>query len=126
MIKQKTQVKNKSKVNKKTKVNKTMQNGSGIFGTYPKSYNNLTYKGSNFRLPVLKCTVHGCNGKMFKHRILKINTVGKAILFDSDFFDNSFNSFTCVNCGFVQFYSRNTTYGKSMSGKSSKSSKLSK
>ena len=104
------------KNNKKTKNTKTVnqttktQKGRGIFKTDIKTYSNLKYKDSSFKLSNLVCPVKGCNGKEFKQRMLKISTFGKALLLDTNFFNNKNNAFTCTKCGFIQLYSANITY----------------
>ncbi len=93
-----------------TKKTKKSQKGSGFFTTEIKKYSNLKYKDSSFVLPNLLCPIKGCNGKEFKHRYLKISTRAKAFLLDTNFFDNKYNSFTCIKCGFVQLYSGKIKY----------------
>ena len=118
------------KTQKKTQ-KKTVKRGAGIFSTDIKTYDNLRYSNSrsSFVLPKLVCTVKGCNGRLFKNHVLKLGTTTKSFLLNTDIFDNSYNAFTCVNCGCVQFYSRNLTYvstkesSKQSSKKSTKRSK---
>ena len=95
------------KTNKKSMKNKR---GAGIFSTDVKTYDNLSYPGSGFVLPKLVCPVKGCNGHLFKNHVLKLGTTTKSFLLNTDVFDNSYNAFTCVNCGHVQFYSRKLGY----------------
>ncbi len=102
--------KNTKKNNKKSKMNTKTQKGKGIFKTEIKSYSHLQYKDNSFVLPNLICPIKGCSGKEFKHRYLKISTRAKAFLLDTNFFDNRYNSFTCMKCGFVQLYSGNIKY----------------
>ncbi len=89
---------------------RTVKRGAGVFSTDVKTYDNLTYPGSSFVLPKLICPVKGCGNDKFKNHVLKLSTTGKAYFLNTDIFDNSYNSFTCVNCGHVQFYSRKLTY----------------
>lgn len=84
------------------------QRGKGLFKTNTKKYTNLRYKEKTFVLPKLVCTK--CQGDDFKHKKLKLGTKTKSFLLDGDAFDNTYGAFTCVNCGFVQFYSENTKY----------------
>jgi predicted nucleic-acid-binding Zn-ribbon protein len=100
---------------KQTKKINRSQKGKGLFSTDVKEYGNLKYKDNSFTLPQLVCTVKGCNGKDFKHRSLKLGTKMKSYLLDTDVFDNAYSAFTCVNCGFVQFYSDNTKFGSKKS-----------
>ena len=95
------------KTQKKVKSHKS-QRGKGLFTTNKKKYTNLQYKKSNFVLPVLVCTK--CQGDIFKHKKLKLGTKAKSFLLEGDVFDNTYGAFTCVKCGFVQFYSENTKY----------------
>ena len=87
-----------------------IKRGAGLFSTDVKTYDNLSYPGSGFILPKLVCPVKGCNGHLFKNHVLKLGTTTKSFLLNTDVFDNSYNAFTCVNCGHVQFYSRKLTY----------------
>jgi predicted nucleic-acid-binding Zn-ribbon protein len=84
--------------------------GGGFFTTDVKTYANLSYPKSDFRLPKLVCTVRGCNGDEFKNHVVKLGTQKKSFLLDTDVFDNAYNAFTCLKCGFVQFYSRKLVY----------------
>lgn len=95
------------KTQKKSKSGRT-QRGKGLFTTNKKNYTKLQYKQSNFVLPKLVCTK--CNGDVFKHKKLKLGTKTKSFLLEGDVFDNTYGAFTCVKCGFVQFYSENTKY----------------
>jgi predicted nucleic-acid-binding Zn-ribbon protein len=95
------------KTQKKSKSTRS-QHGKGLFKTNTKNYTNLKYKKNNFVLPKLVCTK--CQGDEFKHKKLKLGTKAKSFLLDTDVFDNTYGAFTCVKCGFVQFYSENTKY----------------
>lgn len=95
------------KTQKKSKSTRS-QHGKGLFKTNTKKYTNLKYKTNSFVLPKLVCTK--CQGDEFKHKKLKLGTKTKSFLLDTDVFDNTYGAFTCVKCGFVQFYSENTKY----------------
>jgi predicted nucleic-acid-binding Zn-ribbon protein len=108
------------KTQKKSKSHKS-QHGKGLLKTHTKKYTNLRYKNQDFNLPKLVCTK--CNEDEFKHKKLKLGTKVKSFLLDTDVFDNTYGSFTCINCGFVQFYSENTKYDSEKSETSSRKSK---
>jgi predicted nucleic-acid-binding Zn-ribbon protein len=93
---------------RKTQKKSKSQRGKGLFKTDTKKYTQLRYKSQNFVLPKLVCTK--CQGDEFKHKKLKLGTKAKSFLLDTDAFDNTYGAFTCVKCGFVQFYSENTKY----------------
>jgi predicted nucleic-acid-binding Zn-ribbon protein len=95
------------KTQKKLK-SRNSQRGKGLLKTNKKKYTKMQYKESDFVLPKLVCTK--CNGDVFKHRKLKLGTKVKSFLLEGDVFDNTYGAFTCVKCGFVQFYSENTQY----------------
>ncbi len=105
--------------NKKTKKRKTSvrtQKGRGLITTHIKTYKNLRYKGSTFVLPELVCPVEHCNGKLFKKKAPVMGTRLRNYML-SDWMNNKYFAFTCVNCGHIQFYSANTTYQSSKLGK---------
>ena len=87
-----------------------IKRGAGLFSTDVKTYDNLSYPGSGFVLPKLVCPVKGCGNDKFKNHVLKLGTTAKSYFLNTDVFDNSYNAFTCVNCGHVQFYSRKLGY----------------
>ena len=95
---------------KNKKYSSKAKRGGGLFSTDVKTYTMVKYPNSSFMLPELVCPVRGCNGKEFKNHVLKLGTQTKSFLLDTDVFDNAYNAFTCMNCGFVQFYSRKITY----------------
>ena len=107
---------------KKNKIvnNKRSQKGRGLFTTEVKVYSNIKLKDGSFVLNNLACNVKGCNGKAFKHHKVKLGTLAKSFLLDTDFFDNKYNAFTCINCGCVQFYSGRVEYESEKIGKSGK------
>ncbi len=93
---------------RKTQKKSKSQRGKGLLNTHTKKYTKLQYRDNDFVLDKLVCTK--CQGDNFKHKKLKLGTKAKSFLLNSDAFDNTYGAFTCVNCGFVQFYSENTKY----------------
>ncbi len=93
---------------RKTQKKSKSQRGKGLLKTHTKKYTKLQYRDNDFVLDKLVCTK--CQGDNFKHKKLKLGTKAKSFLLDTDVFDNTYGAFTCVKCGFVQFYSENTKY----------------
>jgi len=96
------------------KINKPKTQKGGLFNKkIPLVYKNISYQKSKtgFSIPELKCPI--CKSNLFKMRRLKLATQVKAMLLDTDLFDNKFIEFTCVNCGKVEFYSDRLNYTKS-------------
>ena len=57
----------------------------------------------------------GIENELYLEFEKKIN-ITKDFLFNTDIFDNSFKVFTCVNCGYVIFYSNRIIFNETKKG----------
>lgn len=107
----------KKNINFKKNSTKSKTQKGGLFNKKtPAVYSNISYPKSKtgFRKPELKCLI--CKSNQFKMRTMQIGTRAKDFLFNTDIFDNSFKVFTCVNCGYVIFYSNRIIFNETKKG----------
>ena len=104
----------KKNINSKKNSSKSKTQKAGFFNKKaPAVYTNITYPRSNtgFMNKELNCLI--CKKNNFKMRTMQIGTRAKDFIFDTDMFDNSFKVFTCINCGYVIFYSNRIEFNES-------------
>ena len=129
-MKRKTQKQQKSKI-KKSKTQKNLKGGrkgKGFFKalftrTVPAIYTNVKYTKHNTTFPgISKLTCPICKRHVFKMHRMKIATYGKGLLINTNFFNDSFNFFKCIDCGHAMVFSNDIDYTETKYTKDSGSS----
>jgi hypothetical protein len=126
----------KTKVSTKSKTKKNLRgSGKGFFksvfkSTVPAIYRNVRYTKHNTDFPgitLLTCLM--CKRNIFKMHRMKIATYGKGIFlggnfFGANFWNDSYNYFKCVDCGYTMVFSNDITYQEDTNVKELKGKEL--
>jgi hypothetical protein len=107
-IKVKTKVNNNKKYKSKTKSKTKKVDGGGFLSPKPSQFTDLKYPDSKYE-PISKLVCPICKEGVFKMRTMKLATSKKAFWLNTNFWDNRFKFFTCINCGKVEIFSEKVT-----------------